>query len=307
MTRTNPKYLNKYPIYIVSKGRYDVSFTAKALNYLDIPFFVAVESHEYDLYVEHLKDLKHATILKMPFSNHGMGSGVARNWVWDHSMQNGHKRHWVLDDNITHFYRFHNNQRIRIDTGGFFRCCEDFVDRFENVPLAGLQYKFFCVDDFWYKPYTLNTRLMSCILIENSCPHRWRGKYNEDVDLSIRVLRDGYCTILFYQFLQNKMETGKLKGGNTTELYGLGTFEKSQMLVNLHPDIVTMVQKYGRWHHHADLSGFKKNKLIYRKDVVLPNSPQEYGMVAVEKLNGEFQVVENFSKRLSNKQKEETT
>jgi len=33
-------------------------------------------------------------------------------------------------------------------------------------------------------------RVMRCILIDNACRHRWRGRYNEDTDLSLRVLKD---------------------------------------------------------------------------------------------------------------------
>ncbi len=276
---TNPKYYPNYPIYIVSKGRADSRYTSKALEKLGVPYYIAVEPQEYDQYCAVIDPEK---VLKLPFSNHGKGSGPARNWVWEHSIANGYKRHWVLDDNIQEFWRFHNNQRIRVETGSFFKACEDFVDRYENVPLAGLQYKFFCPDDYHHPPYVLNTRLMSCILIENSCPHKWRAKYNEDVDLSLRVLKDGKCTILFYNFLQGKMRTGTVKGGNTEELYGDGTFEKSKMLVELHPDVVKLVRRYGRWHHDVDMRPFKKNKLILRKDIEIPKGNDEYGMALIE-------------------------
>jgi hypothetical protein len=163
--------------------------------------------------------------------------------------------------------------------GAIFKAAEDFVGRYENIMLSGFQYKFFCIDDYPYKPYLLNTRIMSCFLIDNSCPHRWRARYNEDVDLSIRVLKDGYCTMLFYAFLCGKARTGTVKGGNTEELYGEGTLAKSQMLVDLHPDIVSLVQRYGRWHHHVDISSFKNNKLILKPGVKIHTQPNNYNMV----------------------------
>lgn len=107
---------------------------------------------------------------------------------------------------------------------------------------------------------------MSCILIQNDCRHRWRGKWNEDVDLSLRVLKDGDPTILFYAFLQGKLRTGTVKGGNTTEIYGDGTFKKSKMLVDLHPDVVSLTRRYDRWHHVVDMRPFRNNKLEYRDD-----------------------------------------
>lgn len=283
MPGTPEKYMNKYPIYIVSKGRWETRHTAKALERIGIKYFIAVEEHEYEKY-QAVTDPAKGTVLKLPWSNHGKGSGPARNWVWEHSKAAGFKRHWVLDDNIQEFWRYNHNQRIRLDTGSFFRACEDFCDRYKNVMMAGLQYKFFVVDSYPYPPIIQNTRLMSCILIQNDCPHKWRGKYNEDVDLSLRILKDGYCTILFYTFLQGKMRTGTVKGGNTEELYGKGTFEKSKMLVDLHPDVVTLKRKYGRWHHHVDINKVRKmaGKLEYVDGYIPPKEPNNYGMTLVE-------------------------
>jgi len=285
---TSKEFLPQYPVYIISKGRAKSRHTSKALEKMGVPYFIAIEPQEYDEYAAVIDPSK---ILKLPFSNHGKGSGPARNWCWDHAISLGAKRHWLLDDNIAEFWRFHKNQRIRCDSGGIFKATEDFVDRFENVPLAGMQYKFFVVDNHDYPPFVLNTRLMSCILIENNCPHRWRGKYNEDVDLSLRVLKDGYCTILMYAFLAGKLKTGTVKGGNTEEIYGHGTFEKSKLLVNLHPDVTRLVHRYGRWHHHVDISGFKKNKLIPVKGLSISNEKNEYGMVLLENWGKETQRV----------------
>ena len=87
-------------------------------------------------------------------------------------------------------------------------------------------------------PFVVNTRIYSCLLIENSAPYRWRGRYNEDTDLSLRVLKDGLCTIQFNAFLCGKVTTQRMKGGNTKEFYSdEGTLPKSQMIADLHPDV----------------------------------------------------------------------
>lgn len=272
---TSEKYLPKYPIYILSKGRWNYNHTSKALDKLGLPYRIAVEPQEYDLYRQNFEPEQ---LLTLPFSNHGKGSGPARNWCWEHSIREGHERHWIVDDNIYAFYRFHHNRRIKLNSGALFRATEDFVDRYENVALAGPQYKFFCMDDFPHPPVKLNTRLMSCILIKNDIPHRWRAKYNEDVDLSLRVLKDGWSTMLFYNFLQHKARTGTVKGGNTEELYGAGTYEKSKMLVMLHPDVVQMKKRYGRWHHHVDIRPFQHIMPKLKEGIDLPDGPDEYGM-----------------------------
>ena len=112
----------------------------------------------------------------------------------------------------------------------------------------------------------MNTRIYSCLLIQNDIPYRWRGRYNEDTDLCLRVLKDGNCTIQFNAFLQEKLQTQTLKGGNTEDFYSKeGTYPKSKMLEDLHPDVAKIVWKFNRWHHHVDYKVFKKNKLIKLK------------------------------------------
>jgi hypothetical protein len=291
---------NRYPIYIISKGRWESRYTPKALEKMGVPYFIAVEPQEYDNYKEVIGPL--GTVLKLPFSNHGKGSGPARNWCWEHSQANGFKRHWLMDDNISEFWRVHNNKRYRVEKGSaIFKATEDFVDRYENVALAGLQYKFFVVDDTDYPPYVLNTRIMSCFLIDNDCPEKWRGKYNEDVDLSIRVLKRGLCTMLMYSFLCGKLRTGTVKGGNTSEIYNDykedASLTKSQMLKEMHPDCVTVGERYGRVHHFVDLNAIKRadglparqNAPILRSDVDIVNKSNNYGMKLMREFGTENQ------------------
>ncbi len=271
--------------------------TSKSLTRMKVPHNICVEPQEMDNYRKAIKDFgleSCATLLELPFSNHGKGSGPARNWIWEHAEKIvGSKRHWIHDDNISDYYRLHENQRYRVESGAVFAAAEDFVDRYTNVPLAGFQYRFFVAPGSKQPPYVLNTRVFSCMLIENSCPHRWRGKYNEDVDLSYRILEAGYCTILFYAFMCGKAATLSVKGGNTEELYGSGSkkMDKSQMLVDLHPDDAEIVWRYGRWHHKLSFERFKENKLILRPDVDLEElrrqGPNEYGMKLVKNWTGE--------------------
>ena len=270
-----------YPVYIVSKNRADSRLTAKSFERMKMPYYIAVEPQDYDDYYA-ATDKKYGTVLVLPFSNHGDGPGRARNWCWDHSIKLGAKRHWVLDDNISDFYRLNNNLRIRVESGAIFKSAEDFVDRFTNVPISGFQYRFFIAPDSKYPPYVKNTRIYSKLLIENTCPYRWRGRYNEDTDICLRVLKAGMCTIQFNAFLQGKNATQTVKGGNSSEFYDKeGTWKKSKMLVDLHPDVSRMVMRFNRWHHYVDYGPFKKNKLIYRDDYIKVEGTNEYGMELV--------------------------
>jgi len=98
------------------------------------------------------------------------------------------------------------------------------------------------------------------------------------------MLKAGWCTIQFNAFLQMKTTTQVIKGGNTEEFYAKeGTLAKSQMQVDMHPDVSELVWKFGRWHHHVDYKPFKKNKLIRRDDTEIPSKPNEYGMRLIKK------------------------
>lgn len=271
----------KYPVYIISKGRWDSRLTSRALESLGVPYHIVVEPQEYDLYAQHIDRHK---ILVLPFSNLGQGSIPARNWVWEHSLSLGEKRHWILDDNMRAFYRLNRNKKIYVGDGTIFYAAEDFVDRYVNVGLAGFNYTTFARDNTKISPYSLNTRVYSCILIDNSLPHRWRGKYNEDTDLSIRVLKDGLCTVLFNAFLCEKVATMRKKGGNTDELYqGDGRLQMALSLQEQHPDIVKVTEKWDRAQHHVDYSHFKKQKLKKREGIDVPRGVNNFGMDLVIK------------------------
>jgi hypothetical protein len=291
MIKIKPAEKTRYPILIISKGRAEYGpHTAKTLYDMGVDFKIAIEPQDYDNYIKS-PYVREDQILVLPFSNHGLGSGPARNWCWEWSKAQGYKRHWLMDDNLQGFTRLHKNRRYRVDKGSaIFRSTEDFVDKFENIALAGFQYKFFAIDDCPYPPYILNTRIMSCFLIDNDCPVQWRGKFNEDVDLSIRVLKEGLCTMMIYAFLCGKLRTGTIKGGNTQEIYNNyqddASYNKSRMLYEMHPDCVELIERYGRSHHHVNLNkiinkyGFpaRQNVPILKKDVDILNKVDNYGM-----------------------------
>lgn len=279
----------KYPVYIISKGRWESRKTAKALEDIGVPYSIVIEPQEYD---EYASVIDRSKILVLPFSNLGQGSIPARNWVWDHAKETGAKRHWIMDDNIEGFYRLNNNLKTPVGDGTIFRCAEDLVDRYKNVPKAGFNYFMFAPRKTVVPPLYLNTRVYSCILLENSAPYRWRGRYNEDTDLSLRILKDGHCTILFNAFLAGKSQTMTMKGGNTDELYkDAGRLHMSESLVEQHPDVAKTTWKWGRWQHHVDYRPFRNNKLMPVEPSAMPNGINNYGMVLQEKINGEWRNV----------------
>lgn len=271
-----PKIKPRYPIYVVSKGRADICLTAKFLIRDEVDFRIVIEPQEYDEYVKHF-DEKY--LLTLPFSNLGLGSIPARNWIWQHATEAGFFRHWILDDNIRLMYRWHNGRRIPCDGNIATAATEDFVDRYENVAVAGLNYRYFAINPS--PPFRLNCHVYSCLLIRNDIPYRWRGRYNEDTDLCLQVLSGGWCTVQMQAFLQGKIQSMLMKGGNTEELYlGDGRLKMAKALERMWPGVVSVGRRFNRPQHVIN-AGWRRfdTPLKRREDIDWDNfKPNEYGM-----------------------------
>ena len=316
----------RYPIYIVSIGRARSRLTSKSLEAMNVPYFIVVEPQQYDTYASVIDPKK---ILTLPYTTdpkNPTGPGRARNWCRDHSISMGFDRHWVMDDNIHGFYRLHMNHRYKVADGAIFCAAEDFVDRYENIWIAGFQYRFFCAQKSKYPPFVANTRIYSCLLIDNTMilhingdEFLWRERYNEDTILSLDVLENGYCTVQFNSFLQGKVGTQTMKGGNSEMFYEpegsadlknlknknynpAGTIKKTLNLEKIYPDVAKSVFKFNRWHHQVDYSKYKDNELVLKKRRKINEATNNYGMELVnmaikdEKIEVEFEKAQKITK-----------
>lgn len=237
----------KYPVYVISKGRSDVCLTAKFFMRDKVPFFLVVEPQEFDDYARFFpKEI----IITLPFSNLGLGSIPARNWVWQHAKASGAERHWIWDDNISATLYFWRGRRVPCNANLAITEVEKFTDRYENIAIAGMNYESFTFDA--KKPFVRNCHVYSNLLIKNDLPIEWRGRYNEDTDLSLQVLVAGWTTVLFNAFMIRKMRTMTMKGGNTDQLYaGDGRLEMSRSLERTWPYVVETKRKFLRPQHHV--------------------------------------------------------
>lgn len=264
--------ITRYPIYVISKNRSQTCHTSYFLSKMEVPHYVVVEPSDYDDYKKYTEDkFSKIIILDMKYKDNydtfdslgnskGKGPGAARNFCWEDSIKNGFKWHWVMDDNANEgFHYMNHNLKQKCRTGEIFKACEHFVDRYDNIGIAGLNYSKFCKMSDKTPAFVMNTRIYSFLLIRNDINYRWRGRYNEDTDLSLRVLKDGWCTVQFNAFLAGKATTQMFKGGNTEEFYDKeGTLPKSKMLADMHPDVAKVVWKFNRWHHQVDYTNFKQ-------------------------------------------------
>lgn len=268
----------KYPIFIPTKGRYEKLYTIAALERLDIPYHAVIEKQEYEQYSRVISKKK---IIVLPHQNKGLT--VTRNWIWDYA-QNELKTpfFWTMDDNIRDFYRLQQNIKYRVKSGTFLRVMEDFAERYENLYISGMNYEMFVPRKKKKPPFTLNTRIYSNMLIKTDIPYRNVTFFNDDTDLCLRILKDGFCTLLFNIFLADKIWTMQIKGGMTDYYEKTNRrLEFAQELFRAHPDIVRVVWKYNRWHHEVDYSIFKGNKLKLKPDVIIPEGVNDYGMKLV--------------------------
>lgn len=272
-----PNNQPRFPLYIPSKSRAATGLTARYLDKINVPYRLVIEEQQYADYNQYFPaekllildpeyQRKYDTFDSLGLTK-SVGPGAARNFIWDHSISEGYAWHWVMDDNISLFARLHKNQRIPVGDGTPFNAMEDFVLRYKNIGMAGPQYWMFAPSRAKLPPYVINTRIYSCNLIRNDLPMRWRGRYNEDTDLSLVMLKAGWATVQFNAFLQYKITTQTIGGGNTEAFYAKeGTMPKSQMLADMHPDVAKVVWKFGRWHHYVDYTPWKNMGLIRKDD-----------------------------------------
>lgn len=276
-----PDRLPRYPVYVPSKGRSETCVTAKFLIRDELPFFLVVEPQERDLYAAQFGE-EH--LLLLPQNNQGLI--FSRNFIKDHATAAGHKRHWQLDDNIWRLFRRISGKKIPCHAGIALGVTEDFIDRYENVAIAGLNYDFFAPKNSHLPPFYLNVHVYSCSLILNSLPYGWRLRYNDDTDICLRVLSDGWCTVLMNAFLAKKQWTMTMGGGNTTDLYlGDGRLRMARSLERQWTGVVTTKRRFQR-PQHVVKSAWKNfdTPLKRRTDIDWSTLPEtdEHGMTLVQ-------------------------
>lgn len=245
------------------------------------PFFLVVEPQEHGAYLEHFP---RECILTLPFRDRGSVI-PARNWIKEHSIKNGDRRHWQLDDNISYAGRRWKGYRIRCDCRTALYAAEQFIDRYQNIAVGGLNYEMFVVPGSPMPPFALNVHVYSCSLIQNDIPHTWRGRYNEDTDLCLQVLADKWCTVLFNAFFIKKIRTMLIKGGNTDTLdyKDDGRVKMARALEREWPGVSETKRRFRRPQHVIAYNWRKFDTLLERKaDINIRPGVDEFGMRLVK-------------------------
>lgn len=267
----------RYPIYIPSKDRADVCYTAKFFLQDNVDFKIVVEPSQEKAYEDIFGSER---LLILP--EDGLRLLGSRLWIREHSLSLGYDRHWQFDDNIRWIGRYHKGKKIRTDSNTAICVVEDFTDRYTNIGLSGFNYDMFIVNGTSPNPYILNCKVYSGSLVNNRMPYKWRLYYNDDTDLCLQCLKNDLCTVQFNAFHIKKIKTMVVKGGNTDDLYQKdGRLLMARALEEVHPDCVQTKWRFNRPQHVVDWKQFKHLRLIRRKDInweELENKTNNYGL-----------------------------
>ena len=240
----------RFPVYVPSKGRADKGMTGAMFDAAAVPFRFVVEPQDEDAYSEAWGEER---VLLLPDNDQGLV--YSRNWIKRYSTEQGELRHWQFDDDVKVMIRVHRGFRIPVDASVALQVLEDFVLRYSNVALASFNSEFFVpqTGSFAKKwpPFYLNARCYTCFLIDNSIPHAWRGRYNEDTDMTLQVLSAGLCSVLLNAFCIRTPTTMSQAGGQTDIYEGDGRLHMAQEMEKQWPGVVEVKRKFGRPQHHV--------------------------------------------------------
>lgn len=267
----------RYPIFIPSKSRAATALTPVTLDGTGVPYRLIVEADQAEEYAARFGAAK---VLVLPTeyqdaydtfdelgASKSRGPGAARNYAWDVAVEEGYDWHWVIDDNVRYFLVRNANRHVLAGDGYPLHAMESFALSYSNLGMCGPNYALFQPSRVKSPAFVPNTRIYSCNLIRNAVPLRWRGRYNEDTDLSLRMLKTGWATAQFNAFLQYKEPTQTMRGGNSEAFYDVeGTLAKSQMIVAMHPDVARLAWRFRRWHHYVDYRPFRDLALLRDPD-----------------------------------------
>lgn len=206
--------INKYTIYIVSKGRPN-NTTATVLKNVGLDYKIVIEPQDYDSYCKvHSPDK-----LVLLDKNDG-GLRYARKFVKQYSRAANEEKHWEFDDDLEKFFiRLRGtNKNIVADPLLCISIVEHCMDMFSNIAISGI-----CSSAYAFsKKYAVqkNRHVYQCVLYENSINVDANCACAiEDWDHTFRVLGNGYCTLAFHHIMQQCTPTMKLAGGATTTVY----------------------------------------------------------------------------------------
>lgn len=206
--------VNKYTIYIPTKGRAGISKTVGTLDKDNIKYVLVVEPQDYDTYVTRYPN---TTILQLDVND--MGLLYARNYIKKYSRSKGETKHWQLDDDLERFFIRKQNatKNTPISPLTCIHIVETCTDLFSNVAISGMDGPTYAFSKK-YGVY-LNRDVGGCVLVDNTVDADWDYRSTEDIHYSLSVLEAGYCTLRFFHVMVQSSPPMQNPGGNTDTDY----------------------------------------------------------------------------------------
>jgi len=209
MERDQPLWeINKYTIYIPSKGRPTRNKTAKLLKNLN--YKIVVEPQDYD---DYSKVYPAESLVKLDFNDRGLA--YVRNYINQYSRCRGELYHWQMDDDVDCFkFRKKNyTKNETIEPLLAISIVEQCMDMFTNVAISGIGANAFAFAKHY--PVQKNRLTYQCMLINNLIENEWKMGGVEDWYYTFDVLEQGYCTLAFHHIMTQTSSTMQSPGGST--------------------------------------------------------------------------------------------
>lgn len=200
--------INKYKIYIPSKGRATKTKTTKTLDGLD--YVLVVEPQDYESYCK-----VHSSERVLSLDKNDQGLAYVRNFIKKYSTEQGEEYHWQMDDDIERFQARPRQSLKNKDITPIMAISivEDCHSKYTNVAISGI-----CANAFAFsKRYAVqkNRLAYQCVLVSNNNPLEWDMGGVEDWFYTFNVLEHGYCTLAFHHIMTQTSPTMQTSGGST--------------------------------------------------------------------------------------------
>lgn len=261
--------MNKYPICIVSKGRANICTTHKLFDDYNILYYYMVEPQDYDKYVN-VFDKKR--VINIGENNKGIY--YVRNFCIEWTKENGYEKHWQVDDDLRSLhYRPMNNIKQLRDSQKINNPLKMLLD-IEDMSIKCVNYGAGCLthDGFAFskkKDIDINKMIYCFQLINNSIVSRYQPNTSEDIDFSIRILMEGYVTMVFNKYSFRTPSSGSIEGGcnSSIDYKNNGRKKRNIQLCETYPKWFTEYTKNGQsevkpskiWRSFKQIPMMKKN------------------------------------------------
>lgn len=202
--------------------------------------------------------------MKLPKDNQGLA--YSRQFCKDDSTKAGAKYHWQLDDDIRSFLLRKQGGHEVLSSHDALSQIEAEVLRYKNIGQAGMNQNSWPPN--YDRPIAINNLPVQAFLVNNSVKARFRLPILNDMDFTMQVLNEGFCTLLFDTLRTNCPPIGTNAGGLNDVYKKQEVILKSmQQIVKDNPSMSIDKDEKG-WHLKKNRiwSTFKQRPILIKEE-----------------------------------------